>query len=284
VGDDCDDTDPAVYGGEGCRPEAPCTHPSAADLQAWAPGGASDITFDAECRAYVSTIISGLDYVYVIDGTGVTAVYPGTADYDIGAVAVDAAATVFVGWSEPVLGVGVQSGGALTGIYAESMAYGTHWENVYLSHAPSSIVADGSCVWVPQAAGDGTVGCVSYAGVLGVVASPGGWVESVAFAGDGTLWASVEGDLHVVDTTTGATAVVASLGEAVLDMAFDYNDDLYVQLVSGDVVVVDHDTLAVSTFVESSSQGKLAITPDGALVRLVAAPVAAGTFEEWVLP
>jgi hypothetical protein len=53
-GDDCDDEDASRYGGEGCRPESSCTHPSAATLTSYDPSGVSDLVFDEDCDAYVT--------------------------------------------------------------------------------------------------------------------------------------------------------------------------------------------------------------------------------------
>ena len=66
-------------------------------------------------------------------------------------------------------------------------------------------------------------------------------------------------------------------------MVFDpWNDDLYVETTASEIERVQ--TTGSGVWQAVSGQGRLAITPDGYLVRLVADPEAHGTFEEFALP
>jgi hypothetical protein len=274
--------------GGACR--ASCTHPSIETLTAYDPSGVTDIVFDPECNAYVSTTISGQDYVYRIDASGSVQIISGYSNFNIGAIALEPTSKqIFVSHQINDPGGRIASIGAafnskiahLTdGLYTESGL----WNNLYLNWCASSIaVDDAGCIWTPNFAGNGTLVCVELAtGNQRTVTSFPKRPESVAWAAGVGLLVSVGTDIFSVNTQTGATTLRYTAPAAILDFAIDANGDLYVETTAGQILRVTA-TQGASLFATVSGQGKLAISPDGFLVHVIPAPTSPASYQEWPL-
>ncbi|MBM3963033.1 MAG: hypothetical protein FJ306_14200, partial [Planctomycetes bacterium] len=278
---DCNDLDPTRVR---CREAVSCTHPSAATLTTYDPPGASDIQFDANCVAVIPTVISGTDYVYTVTRTGATSIYTGAATYNIGSVAVDPRTGRFAVGYNNVGFLGYSSGSSVPVVATGGVVNGAAWANSFLNQAPASLAVDvDGCIWWPNWVASGRLSCLTSAGVATtVVASAGGYIESVALDSAEELYIAVGSTIYLVNTSTGARTVYTTVTGTVLDMVFDYNDDLYVE--SGGVITVTTATGSRRTFATVSGQGKLAISPDGALVRIIPIPESAASWQEWTLP
>ncbi len=283
-GTDCDDADASVYGGVGCRPAVSCTHPSPATLAANDPSGISDIAFDADCAAWLPTLISGTDYVYSMDSAGSTTVYRGTSNHNIGSVALDPVSTSFaVGYSN-VNYVGYSSGTTIPVIATSSRVRGSAWSNSYLNESPASIAMDSAgCIWVPNFSGSGTLDCVETDGSETNVLTGLSYIESVGLDSSEGLHIAVADTVYAVDTAAGTVSAVFVASDTVLDFVFDFNDDLYVESDAGEIELLPADGSPASTFATVTGQGKLAIAPDGYLVRVIPNPVGAASYEDFAL-
>ena len=89
-------------------------------------------------------------------------------------------------------------------------------------------------------------------------------------------------EIYAFDPAAGTGTLVHTAPDAVLDMVFDFNDDLYVESTDDQLTLIELDGTQTA-FATLSGDGKLAITPDGYLVRLIANPVANASFEDWYL-
>ena len=286
-GGDCDDEDASVYEGEGCRPEADCTHPSTTTLASSDPSGVSDILFDDDCSALVSTIISGTDYVYTIDSTGSTSSVSGYSTHNIQSIALDPlTGDLMVSHNNnSAAGIGYSSGGStITNLVSSTYNNGSLWSNTYMNRSSGSLAWDSSgCVWAPGFSGSGTLTCVEADGTTTDIIASGSHIESVALDSDEDLYIAIGDTVYLTDTSTGAQTTYFTAGDDILDMVFDYNDDLYVENDSGEIELVPGDGTSSSVYDTVSGQGRLAISPDGYLVRVIPAPISAATYEEWSL-
>jgi hypothetical protein len=270
--------------GGACR--ASCTHPSIETLTAYDPSGVADIVFDPECNAYVSTIIGGQDYVYRIDSSGSAQIISGYSNFDIGAIALEPTSkqVIVSHQNDFIISIGAVSNSQVVpktqGIYT----YSNLWNNTYLNWCASSIAMDDAgCIWTPNFAGNGTLVCVELAtGNQRTVANFPKRPESVAWAASIGLLVSVGTDIFSVNTQTGATTLRYTAPATILDFAIDANSDLYVETTAGQILRVT-DTQGASLFATVSGQGKLAISPDGFLVRVIPAPVSPARYQEWPL-
>ena len=288
-GTDCDDTDPTRYGGVDCRPATTATHAEASTLTSAAPSCSSDFFIDADGLAYISTVISGTDYVYVIDETGSTTTLTGYSNYNMGGVATDPVTGLVVVGYNSYNGFGYQSGSSLPYVASGTASTSPLWTNAYAAGSPTSIAMDSAgCVWMTNWGGSGDISCVDTAGSATSMATLSGRLESVALDADEELYVSVGTEVAHVDTSTGTTTVVYTAGDDILDMAFDYNGDLYVETVAGEVELSPGDGGAASVFDTVSGQGRLAVSPEGWLVRMEIGTysthcIGAPTFTEWEL-
>jgi len=283
-GTDCDDDDASVYGGSGCRPVVTCTHASPTTLATYDPSGISDIAFDDDCEAWLPTLISGTDYVYSMDSSGSTTRYTGTSNHNIGSIALDPNSTAFaVGYSN-VNYVGYSSGTSIPVIATSSSVNGSSWSNGYLNNSPASIAMDSSgCIWVPNFSGSGTLDCIETDGTENNVLTGLSYIESVGLDATETVHIAVGDTIYSVDTATSTTTSVYVAGDTVLDFVFDYNDDLYVETDSREIELAPGDGSTSSVFATVSGEGKLAISPDGWLVRIIPNPVGAASYEDFEL-
>jgi hypothetical protein len=283
-GTDCDDDDGAVYGGTGCRPVVTCTHPDPSTLAAYDPAGISDIVFDSDCNAWLPTLISGTDYVYEMDSTGSTTVYTGTSNHDIGSIALDPAGSGFAVGYNNVNYVGYSTGSTIPVIASSSAVQGSSWSNAYLNSSPASIAFDSTgCIWVPNFSASGSLECIETDGAQTTILSGLSYIESVGLDSAEGLYVAIGDTIYSVDTGTGALTSEFVASDTVRDFVFDYNDDLYVENAAGEIERSPADGSSSSTFATVSGQGKLAIAPDGYLVRVIPAPVSAASYEEFAL-
>ncbi len=263
-----------------CR--ADCIHPSAATLNSRALAGLFDIQFDKQCNAYLSTIIGGQDYIYKVDPAGGVNVMTGYSNYNIPAIALTpSSAKLVVSQNDnSTSSVGVLSGTRIMPMATGNYVSGNLWSNYYLNQCQSSIAADDNgCAWIPNFLGNGSLVCVNVDnGAKRQLTKLPGRIEGIVLDGSGALLVSVGGDILSVNAATGATAVRYSAPAGILDFAMDANGDLYAETVAGKIMRV---TAAgdVSTFAIVSGQGKLAISPDRFLVRLIPS----SQFQEWRL-
>jgi len=283
-GTDCDDTDSSVYGGTGCRPEVSCTHPDTSTLTANDPGGGSDLQFDSDCNAWVSTIISGTDYVYEIDSSGSVTVYTGASNHDVGAIGLEPGGGNFAISYNNVGYLGVQSGTSIPVVTTGGYDRSSKWSNTYFNNNASSIAQDSSgCIWYPNWSSTGSIDCLTSGGTATTLATFSAYVESVALDTDEVVFVSVDDTIYEVDSS-GSSTTVYTFTDDVLDFVIDYQGDLYVETDGDEVRYLASGASSDSLHDSVSGDGKLAIAPDGYLVRLEGDPVSSATYEEWTLP
>ena len=284
-GGDCDDADPDRYTRMDCR--ADCTRPSPEILTSSDPDGVSDIAFDGACIAWVSTIISGPDYVYGIDNTGATTVITGAGVADIGALAVDPvsgdlAVSMTSDAGEAYLGI--ESSGAFAVVATGASPRSTSWANLYLNKSAASLAWDSDgCIWFPNWDVSGTIGCLTTAGSFTSVATFSAYVESVALDADEALYVAEGATVWQVDPATGASTEVYTFANTVLDIVIDYQGDLYVETTGDEVRLLEAGATTDMLFASVVGDGKLAIAPDGYVVRASLNPVSSATYEEWAV-
>ena len=283
-GSDCDDDDPTVYGGTGCRPAVSCTHPDPTILATYDTAGISDIAFDSDCNAWLPTVISGTDYVYEMEGTGLSTLYTGASDHNMGSIALDPAGGGFaVGYSD-VNYVGYATGSSIPVIASSTAVSGASWTNSFLNDSPSSIAFDSTgCIWVPNFSGSGALDCIETDGTEDNILIGPGYIESVALDSSEDVYVSIGDTIYSVNVTRGTLTSFFVASDTVLDFVFDYNDDLYVETDAGEIELLEVGGSTSSLFDTVTGQGKLAIAPDGYLVRVIPNPSSDASYEEWAL-
>jgi hypothetical protein len=281
-GTDCDDDDATVNQAAGnCR--ASCTPPSTSTLASRDPSGVSDLQFDEDCNAWVTTLISGTDYVYMIDSAGNRTVYTGTSNHNIGSIALDPTGSGFAVSYNNVGYLGVSSGSSIPVVATGGYAVGSNFSNGYLRQSASSMAWDSSgCIWMPNFASSGTVDCYTSAGSGTTLATMSGYVESVALDINEDLYVSVGATVYAV-SSAGSTSAYFTAPDTVLDMVWDITGELYVLTKSNQIVLVDAGGSGSSVFATVGSEGKLAISPDGTLFHLDSQPVGAASYSSWAL-
>ena len=294
-GRDCDDGDDTSFDDAGvfCRPLGGCDVPDAATLELVVPVDATDLVFDSSCLALVGTVDGGADHVHAFDADGTeVATLDGHASYDMGAVALDPSTNaVVVGYqSGPALGV--EDGGDLPSVRVTSKGGSSgNWSAVDLRPTPASIAVDSSgCVWFPNWGGSGYLQCIYTSGTTGPTPfawGPSNHIETVALGNvvDGYLYVSTGGELFRTEpyaADDGGSAYFTT-SSAILDAVVDYNEDIYLE-ADGEIWHVPGDGSAATVLDTVVGEGKLAITPDGRLMRIVPNPGVSVTFEEWDLP
>lgn len=266
--------------------EAGCPHPGAEVLAAVDPSGVTDLVFDADCTAWVSTLVSGTDYVYRIQGGGLTSAITGYSNYNIQSLALDPlTGDLAVSHNDnSTSGVGYSDGGDIVNIATAEFNNGTLWDNTYMNRSAGSLAWDSSgCIWVPGFAGSGTLSCVETSGSSTPLITEGPHIESVALDGSERLYVAAGSTVYRVDTETGASTEHFVAAGDILDMVFDDADDLYVESSAGQIERVPADGSAPSVFATVSGQGRLAFAPDGWLVRVIPDPLDPAAYEEWPL-
>ena len=284
-GTDCDDTDASVYGGSGCRPEVSCTHADTATLESNDPGGGSDLQFDDDCVAWIPSLISGTDYVYSVESDGTTTVYTGASNHNMGAVAVDPNGGSFAVSYNNVGYIGLQSGTSIPVLATGGYDKGSNWSNSYLNESASSIAIDTSgCIWVPNWSATGSIDCLDSSGASSALTTFSSYLESVALDADEGVYVSVDDTIYSVDASTGTSTTIYTFTDIVLDFVIDYQGDIYAETDGDEVRYLADGASADSLYASVSGDGKLAIAPDGYLVRIISNPVSSATYEEWTLP
>jgi bacillolysin len=276
----------------GCEPpgRASCVPPTATTLAASDPIGASDLVFDGECTAWISTIVSGVDTVRSVRFDGTTSTLSGVSNYDIGALALHpttGAVSVSYTNDSGTAYLGVQSGSSIpvpagaTGASPTS----TNWANIYLRKSASSIARDSSgCTWFPNWAGTGKVSCLTTAPFAATTIEDfGAFVEAVALDPLQRPHASVGKDVHRLGAAPGQSVLFHSFGANVRDMVFDVQGDLYVETTNGEIRRLAAGASVDLPFAAVLGDGKLAISPDGTLVRGRFNPIGDATYQTWDL-
>ena len=286
-GEDCLDNDPTV---SECRPAADCTRPAMADIEAAQVNGSTDLVFDDACAVYVCGIRSGLDYTFKLESDGTKTVIDGYSNYNQQAIALDPNTGDIViahnanAQSTTGMGYVASTGTSFNNFASPLFSNNTIWTNNFMNRSPGALAWDTSgCIWTPNYSAIGTLSCVDTTGASTDVVSGLGHIQSVALDSAEDVYIAVADEVLLVDTAAGTTTLVHTAGAAILDMVFDpWNDDLYVETTASEIERVQ--TTGSGVWQTVSGRGRLAITPDGYLVRLVADPVAHGTFEEFALP
>ncbi|MCB9780371.1 MAG: putative metal-binding motif-containing protein [Alphaproteobacteria bacterium] len=288
-GGDCDDTDETVYTDHGCRPEPSCDGvPDAATIAAHDPSGATDMIFDEDCRVYVCSIISGTDHTYIIEADGTTTDVPGYSNFNQQSIALspDGDGAFVVSHNDNSnMGIGLFEDGdsSVSDLVRGTYNNGSLWSNVFMNRSSGSLAWDtDGCIWAPGFSGSGTLTCVGRDGSYEDLITGADHIESVALDRDENLYITIGAEVLLVDRDTGDTEPVFEAAGDILDIAFDYNDDLYIES-DGVIERLPGDGSASSTFATVSGQGRLAVAPDGRLVRIIPAPTGAASWEEYDL-
>ena len=289
-GGDCDDDDPDRYPGHRCRPDPGCAHADVDALAAVANLSISDVAFDADCNAWLPNVVV-VDSVQVVHASGAVLAEFDTWDgnCDLPAIALDPddGDAWLMGTDNTYAIVGTIGDDAVEHVADGVFTKGSSWIGTYMNWVAQSIASDGACVWVPNFAGDGTVVCVREDGSQETAATLPERSETVALDPDGALYASAGSSIYAVSPDTGTTDVSWSLDAAVLDMVFDYDGTLYVE-TTDDVLWRIEPGGDPAWFADVAYDGKLAISPDGWLVRVMpywdgGLADVASKWEEWEL-
>ncbi|MBN2799973.1 MAG: putative metal-binding motif-containing protein [Deltaproteobacteria bacterium] len=287
-GDDCDDTDPAKQAA--CRPAVACARPSLETLSAEAMAGTDDLAFTPTCLAVMSTTRSGQDYVFTVAPDGERVSYAGVGENNTSAVAVDPVDGALVAGSAADQGLWRMDGADLVQVVMSGAQYlgngaDNPYANAYMSNSPTSIAVDlAGDTWFPDW---GALGTLAQIGPDGAITS---WdlgeakLQSLALTSDQTLLVVVGSAVYRFDQGAGALVAWYEAGDEVLDLAVDYNDEVYLETVAGEIQRVSADGAVSELYGQVSGQAKLAISPDGWLVRLIGAPTGAPSFDALQLP
>ena len=286
-GGDCDDGDAGAYTGLNCRPDPGCVSVSLTTLASKDPSGGSDLVFDDSCAAYVSSLISGTDYVYKIAADGTATVITGYSNYNIPAMTLSPAGKVVVSHNDnSTNAVGQQgSGTTISNLVTGTFSSGSSWANSYMNYCSSSIaVDDANCAWTPNFSGKGTLVCANLStGAKSTLLTLSDRIEGVYVGPDGGLYASAGKVLYTVDTSAATSVALYTASATILDLVVDYNGDVYLETTGNEILRYDASSATASVYDTVSGDGKLAISPDGRLVRLILNPPSAATYEEWTL-
>lgn len=286
-GADCDDTDAERTSGAGCRPEVSCTHPTPITMASNDVAGVTDLVFDGDCRAIIGTSVDGVDQVLVMDDTGAYDVI--TGGDDLSAVALDPSdgSVVAASWSEQgvlVEGTDGLEELALSGAYEVTYGQGP-FVNAVMSASPGSIAVDSTgCIWVPNWVTEGTLACVSSSGSTTTWALTPETLVSVALDSGENLYVTSGDTVYLVDTSgDGALTALYIASDVILDLVFDYDDDFYVETADDQIVWVAADLTSEAVFTTVSGDAKLAIAPDGYLLRVLGVPDSHATYQQYEL-
>lgn len=255
----------------GGRPDPGCTHPSVETLASVANLSISDIAFDEDCNAYLPNVVV-YDSIQLVHASGVVLAEFDTWDTwcDLPALAVepDDGDIWIMGTDNTYAIVGTVVDQAVEHVADGVFTRGESWIGTYMNWVAQSIVSDGTCLWVPNFAGDGSLVCVTEDGAQSTLTTLPERVETVAIDAKGQLYASAGAVIYAIDTGTGEATARWTLEATVLDMVFDYDGSAYVETTGDQIVHIGPDD-AQSVFATVSYDGKLAISPDGWLVRVM---------------
>jgi hypothetical protein len=269
---------------------ATCTSPSVATLTAFDPSGVSDIAFGRDCSAWVSTIVSGTDTVRNIRADATFSSLTGHSNYNMTALAlhpVSGDVAVAYNLNTTTAWLGVRSGTSLPLLTnaVGSSTISANWPNIYLRRTPASIARDSAgCVWIPNWAGNSSISCVGttpYSAATWQTFT--GTVESVALDPYERVHASVGAVVWRLGSIPEQAAPLHTFGAAILDMVFDHQGDLFVETSGNELRRLPAGSNVDLAYTAVAGDGKLAISPDGMLVRARLNPENAATYESWDL-
>lgn len=274
----------------GGRPDPGCTHPSVETLASVANLSISDIAFDEDCNAYLPNVVV-YDSVQLVHASGVVLAEFDTWDTwcDLPAIALDPddGDIWIMGTDNTYAIVGTVVDQAVEHVADGVFTRGESWIGTYMNWVAQSIVSDGTCLWVPNFAGNGSLVCVTEDGAQSTLTTLPERIETVAIDPTGQLYASAGAVIYAIDTGTGEATARWTLDGTVLDMVFDYDGSAYVETTLDQILhITPDDTLTL--FATVSYDGKLAISPDGWLVRVMpywdgGVVDVASRWEEWRL-
>lgn len=278
---------PALNTDQSCLP-VECVAPSTALIAANSVGGQTDLQFDSQCRAYVSTTIGGQDFVSIIGTSGLVRRVNGVGVNNIAAIAVDEAKGGF--WiSDNVNGSGfisrsLNNASTSNTIFVGSGGASPFWDNFHASVGPTSIVNDetSNCIMAPAINAANSLICVDKTTfATRVVATFTARNETVALDKNGVLYASAGDSVFSVDRDTGSTVLYVKLSTNILDMVFDpINNDLYVELTDNTIRKITPQGV-VTTFASNLvGDARLAMSPDRRFFRMRTIPTGPATFSE----
>lgn len=285
IGGDCDDAD--ARRSSDCDA---CAHIGVDTLADVALLGVSDVLVDDVCFAYLSTVLY-YDYVQLIHPSGVEVARFEAWDVvtDLPAMALDPddgdlwVLGVTANGNAPM--VGRLEGDTIEKVAEGVATVGSSWIGVYMNRNAQSIASDGTCLWAPNFAGNGTVVCVTEDGAQSTLATLPARVESVAISPAGVLHASAGATIYALDER-GAAAEAWTFDHTVLDFAFGDDGGVYVETAGDRVFHAGQD--GTTTFAEVRYDGKLVVTRDGWLLRVMpywdgGVADIASLWEEWPL-
>lgn len=222
--------------------------------------------------------------VRILDSDGTSRDINWTADQrDVGAVAISPSSGNVHAVFNSHPSVGVESGDGFSIVAMGTFVEGNNRVSRFANWSPSSVAMDTRCLWIPNFAGLGSISCVTSDGAQEVLTTLSGYIEALALDVDGALLASVGEILYRVDPNTGAATVRTSAGAVVLDVAVDYDGTLFIETTSREIERHNSDAGQSSVFASVEGDGKLAISPDGWLVRVVPVVNGTSTWQEWDL-
>lgn len=106
-------------------------------------------------------------------------------------------------------------------------------------------------------------------------------IEGAAWTRAHGLMVSSGRSIYVVDPVTGAASARLTVDSPILDFAVDERvGSLYIETTAGKILRAAG---AVAVFAEVRGRGKLAISPDRFLVRIIPVPVGSSGYQEWPL-
>jgi hypothetical protein len=105
-------------------------------------------------------------------------------------------------------------------------------------------------------------------------------VEAVAVDGAGRLYVATRIEVFEVDPATGRFHLAARVPAPIVDIAAEASGALYIETVEDRIEYVGRDGSG-GLFAHVAGDGRLAVSPDGWLVRLVPAAGRMPEIEEW---
>jgi hypothetical protein len=183
-------------------------------------------------------------------------------------------------------------GGKVTTFAWESAGYvyTDKWENDTHNTSPSSIAWDSAgCIWAPNYSSEGSISCLNETdGLVAREKDLGDYVEAVALDAGENLYVSIDTTIYQVDKSSLVPTSYYMLSLPILDMVFDITGEAYVLTKDGTIHVIDRGGTTHSTFATTILQGKLAISPNGALFLQTSDPPDTDTlstrYTMWPLP
>jgi len=264
-----------------------CVHPDAETLAMKLYPGTVDLAFDAECRAYLPTVVSGQDRVYVTDGATTDTIL-GMGNFNLSAVGIDPVRDIiFVAQhtDNSICHLAAASSNSAFSTIATGVPSGSdRWHSAVLQRCQTSIAVDSrGCVWVPNFDGAGTLSCIRLEGEVSTEVTGQPYIESVALDHSEEVFFAADELVKHYDRSSKEVTTIFTAGAPVLDFAFAPNGELFVETTAG---VIERRLPSGSSEVIDTvvGQGRLAVSPDGYLVRIASDTPSPASFVEWALP